>query len=373
MRVLCNTRTLSEACQNVQRAVSTKSSIPAIEGILISADSNGLKLSGYDLEVGITTSIDADVKEEGSIILNAKLLCDILRRLPGDKVDLSSDERNTSTIISGAAEYSLIGISSDEYPELPSVTGGSPAMLSHGMLKNMIKQTIFSVAVNDAKPIHNGIKFEIGFGQIRLVAVDGYRLAMRTESINYDGESLSFVAPSKTLNEVMRLTDDSEESQVAMGVGKRHISFNINNYCVVSRLLDGEFLDYRSSIPPTSSTSVKVNARLMTETVERTSLIITDRLKSPLRCIFSEDSIKTSCITAIGKAMDCLEAEIDGPRVEIGFNNRYILDALHASDTDEVRIELNGPLSPIKILPPEGEAFLFLILPVRLKNEDPSV
>lgn len=368
MKIICNTQLLSEACLNVQRAVSTKSSIPAIEGILLEARGGVLTLTGYDLEVAIHTAINVRIEEQGSIILGAKLFCDILRRLPDDAVSIETDERQTAVITSGQAEYSLIGISADEYPELPNIEFDSPLVISRNMLRDMIGKTIFAVATNDAKPVHTGVKFELEENQLRLVAVDGYRLAMRTETLIYKGDETSFVVPAKTLNEVTKLLGE-EESTMEIGVGKRHIMFKIENYVVISRLLDGEFLDYRSAVPASSTTTVKVNTRNITKMVDRTSLIITDRLKSPLRCIFSENSIKTSCITSIGKAMDQIDAEISGARVEIGFNNRYFLDALHAVDTDMVRIELNGALSPMKILPPDGESFLFLVLPVRLKSE----
>ena len=368
MKIACDALKLSEACQNVERAVSTKSSIPAIEGIFLKAENEVLYLAGYDLEVGINTVIDAKIEEAGSIILNARLLCDILRRLPDSKVVIEADERQLTTIRSGAAEYSLVGISSEEYPELPSVTGGFPVVIAQNLLKNMIRQTIFAVAVNDSKPVHTGIKFVIGDKKIRLIAVDGYRLAMRTEPMEYIGDTLEFVVPSKTLSEVMKLLKD-DDSAISIGVGKRHIVFEIGNYSVISRLLDGEFLDYNAAIPTMSTTTARVNTRLVTDSVERTSLLITERLKSPIRCIFDEGSVKISCVTSIGRAFDQFPAIVEGKRVEIGFNNRYLLDALHVVESDEVKIELNGPLSPMKIVPLEGDGFLFLVLPVRLKNE----
>lgn len=368
MKITCSTLMLSDACQNVQRAVSTKSSIPAIEGILLKAEEGRLMLTGYDLEVGIYTTIEARIEEKGSIILNARLLCDILRRLPDENVTIEADERQLSTIRSGEAEYSLIGIAAEEYPELPSVTGGLPVVVSQSILKNMIRQTIFAVAVNDSKVIHTGVKFEIEAHSLRLIAVDGFRLAIRNEAIDYDGDDLSFVVPSKTLAEVMKLIGD-EDDAVSLGVGKRHIIFEIGSYRVVSRLLDGEFLDYRNAVPTVSSTQVRVNTKLLMDSIERTSLLITDRLKSPVRCVFDDATIKISSITALGSANDRVEAAVDGKRVEIGFNNRFLLEALKVCDTDEVLIKLNGAVSPIVLLPPQGDSFLFLVLPVRLKNE----
>ncbi len=366
MKIVCSTETLSQACQNVQRAVSTKTSIPAIEGILLKAENGRLYLTGYDLEVGINTSIEAKVEQDGSIILNARYLCDIIRRLPDEEVEIEADARQLCYIRSGETNYSLNGISAEEYPELPSVTGGAPVIIDQGILKNMIRQTIFAVADNNSNVVYTGIKFEIEKNQIKLIAVDGVRLAIRTEEIDYDGEELSFIVPGKTLSEVMKLIDE-EEADVSLGVGKRHIVFEVNGYSIVSRLLEGEFLDYKSAVPASFATTVRVSTKILMSSIDRTSLLITDRLKSPVRCIFDDNTIKISSITSLGTANDKISAQIDGERIEIGFNNRFLIEALRVCDTDEVLIKLNSPVSPIIILPPEGESFLFLVLPVRLK------
>ena len=368
MKFVCSTADLSEACLNVQRAVSTKTSIPAVEGILIKALGGELILTGYDLELGINTSIKASVEENGSIIINARILCDILRKLPGETVRIESDSRQLANIVSGNAKYSLIGMSAEEYPELPSVSGGYPVVINQGVLKEMVRQTIFAVAVNDSKVVHTGVKFEIGQRIIKLIAIDGFRLAVRKEDIDYDGEEISFIVPAKTLSEIMKLMND-DDGVISLGVGKRHIVFEVDGYSVVSRLLEGEFLNYKSAIPLNCSTKVRVNTRDMINSIDRASLIISEKYKSPIKCVFENNLIRLSSVTSLGTASDSVGAQIDGESVEIGFNNKYLTDALRVADTDEVRLELNGPVSPIIILPPEGDSFLFLVLPVRIKTE----
>ncbi len=371
MKFVCDTNLLSEACQSVQRAVSTKTSIPSIEGILIKALGSELVLTGYDLELGITTSVPARIEENGGIILNAKVLCEILRKLPFRTVSIESDERQLATIRSGEIEYSLIGISPEDYPELPNVSGGFPIVLNQDILREMVRQTIFSVASNDNKVVntgikHTGIKFEITKNEIKLIAVDGFRLAIRKESIAYDSDDISFIVPAKTLSEVIKLFSE-ENAVVSIGVGKRHILFEVGNYTVISRLLDGEFLNYKSAIPNLVSTTVKVKTRELLESIERTSLIITDKIKSPIRCKFEDNTISISSTTSLGTASDKINAEITGSTLEIGFNNKFFIEALRVCDTDEVYLQLNGSVAPILIVPPEGDRFLFLILPVRLK------
>ena len=369
MKIICNTLELSEACQNVQRAASNKTAIPAIEGILMVAKEGTLTLTGYDLEMGITTSISAKIEEEGELVLNAHMFSETLRKLPDVNVSIDSDARHIATISCGEFESTLIGISAEEYPDLPSVSGGYPISVNQDILKDMIRKTIFSAAIKDSKIVHTGIKFEIEENHIRLIAVDGVRLAIRNENISYEGESLSFVVPAKTLSEVTKLMND-DDAVVTLGVGKRHIIFEVNGYNIISRLLDGEFLNYKAAIPSATKTVINVNTRSLIDSIDRTSLIITDKIKSPVKCIFGDNLIKISSITSLGTANDKISASIEGESCTIGFNNKYMLDALKVCDTDEVRIMLNGPVAPILIVPNEGDSFIFLILPVRLKNED---
>lgn len=369
MKIICSTAELSQACQNVQRAASTKTAIPAIEGILMVAKDGVLTLTGYDLEMGITTSIPARTEVEGELVLNAHMFSETLRKLPDANVEIFSDERHIASISCGDFESTLIGISAEEYPDLPSVSGGYPISIEQKILKDMVRKTIFSAAVKDSKIVHTGIKFEIEENHIRLIAVDGVRLAIRNENINYSGEPLSFVVPAKTLSEVVKLMDD-DDAVVTLGVGKRHIIFEVGGYNIISRLLDGEFLNYKAAIPSSTKTVIHVNTRSFIESIDRTSLIITEKIKSPVKCVFDENMIKMSSITSLGTANDRIAAQIDGETCTIGFNNKYMLDALRVCDSDEVRIMLNGAVAPILIVPNEGDEFIFLILPVRLKNED---
>lgn len=367
MKITVHQKTLADAVLNIQRAVSTKSTIPALEGILLKAGNNELTLNGYNLELGMTTTLPASVEEPGSIILSARLFSDIVRRMPGEQLTITVDNRQVAQIVCGASSFSIIGIPAEEFPEFPAVSQTTSFKMEHKVLKSMIRQTIFAISQSDAKPVHTGSLFELEDGVLHVVSVDGYRLAMRCENVNFDG-SLSFVVPDKTLSEVLKLLSD-DDSEVTICVGPRHILFTIHGYTVLSNLLEGEFLDYRAAIPRDSSTVIKMRTRDLMDSVERVSLLITDRVKSPVRSVFEENSVKLSCSTAMGRAADQSPCTMEGSPVEMGFNNRYLLDALHNAEDDEIRIELRGPLSPMKILPLQGESYLFLVLPVRLKNE----
>ena len=367
MKIAIDRMTLCDAVNHVSRAVSTKSTIPALEGIMLLAEGETLTMVAYNLEIGMTKKLSARVEEKGEVILNAKLFGDIVRRLPGDMVSLTVDERLMCQITSGSAKFDILGISTAEFPEMPSLTESRALDMPGDVLQSMVRQTIFAVAQNDAKPVHTGILFEVSGGEIRLVAVDGFRLAIRKEALAADND-MRFIVAGKAMSEVVKLITEETET-VTLRVGKRHISAQIDGYTLISRLLDGEFLDYHNTIPKAFASTVRVNTREVADTVERISLIISDRLKSPVRCQISSEGIEFSCVTAMGRAVDRCGASLEGADIEIGFNNRYLLDALRAAETDEVFMEFNGAFAPMVIRPVEGDTFLFMVMPVRLKNE----
>lgn len=370
MKFTCNTKELNIACNNVIRAVSAKVTIPTIEGILIECGSNMLSLTGYDFEFGINTTLEAYVEEAGAIVINAKVLCDIIRKLAEEEVIIETKGTSVS-IISGAAQYNITGIDANDYPELPSVNGGYPLELEQKMLYSMIIQTVFAVAdTESSKPVYTGLKFDIQKGEITLIGVDGYRLAIRKEKADYDGEPVSFIVPKKTIRELIKLMNTESEQKLSIAVGKRHIIFEVENYSIISRLLDGEFLDYRTTVPPVTATTVLINTSDAINCIERTLPVIENNQKNPIRCLFDNDQLRVSTVSSLGRVVDYTHASTSGDRVEIGFNSKFLLDALNAADTDEVRMEFNGAVSPAKVMPIEGDSFLFLVLPVRLKNEN---
>lgn len=366
MKFSCNRAELSEALNNVTRAVAVKTTHPAMEGVLIVAMEDTLTLSCYNLEMGIKTYMNATVHEEGSIVLNAKLFFDMVRRLPSDLIVIEVDDKYITKIKGGAAEYHIIGIDPEEFPALPTVDEKIHFSMKQDVLKSMIEQTNFAVAANDFKPVHTGSKFIIKDHVLSLVSVDGFRLAIRQEECSYHDE-MDFIVPGKTLAEVAKLLDGDEEILIALT--QKHIIFRIDEYDVISRLLEGEFIDYKSSIPASATTEVEVNVRDLISAIDRTSLLINDRLKSPIKLSIGGGEIRISCATALGKINDVVECETKGDPVEMGFNNRYLSEALRATECDKVRVMINSPLSPVKITPLEGESFLFLVLPVRMRTD----
>lgn len=369
MKFSCERALLQAAVGTAGRAVATKSSIPALEGILIEAGANGLRLTGYNLETGITTLVEAEILEEGSLVLSARLFGEIIRRLPDDMVSIRT-ERDTVFITCGPSSFDILGSDPREFPELPEVGDGNRLTVSQSDLKGMISRVIFAVSDNESRPIHTGALFEVAGSELTMVAVDGYRLALRREGIigKNGADNFSFVVPGSALNEVEKICADCDET-VIVTEGTRHITFQVGNTVLVSRRLEGEFLNYRNTIPKNNSVSVCADTRVLQASIDRASLIINDKLKSPLRCRFEDGSLSISSKTAIGSAFDRCEISGDGNGLEIGFNNRFLMDAVKAAPADRVRLELNTPTSPCLILPEEegDNHFLYMVLPVRLK------
>lgn len=368
MKIKCEKSVLCEAVAVVSRAVSTRSPLPALEGILMRTNSGTVELFGYDMDIGISTRIDAQIEENGEIVLPAKVLFDIAKKLPDEFVTIRAGEKCLTEIKSGQSEFTILGMPADEFPEFPSIGDVTDFSIPQNALKSMIDQTIFAISQTDTKPIHTGSLFEIKEGCLNVVSVDGYRLAKRTEKVIFN-DDISFVIPGRALNEVSRLLDGSSDDLVGMQISKKNVILNVNKFQIFSRLLEGEFLDYNAAIPKGSSVNVKVNTRVLIEAVERVSLLISDRVKSPLRVKFADNEVYLNCSTALGKANDSISASIEGNPLEMGFNNRYLLDALRAAECDEVMLEISGPLSPMKVVPVGSDSFLFLVLPVRLKSE----
>lgn len=371
MKFSCNTATLSAAINVAQRAVSAKSNIPSLEGIYIETMNDALKVIGYNLEVGIEVVVEANIIEPGAIILNSRLFGEIIRRLPNDEVWLTTDAENMTNIVCTMSEYNIVGMPSEEYPELPRVESEEAIELPQDVLKSMIRQTIFAVSQNDNKIVHTGSLFEISKESIRMVSVDGYRLAMREEKMDtlIPFEKKSLVVPGKTLNEVMKVLNDSDEP-VSIIITPKHIVFSVANIRLVSRLLEGDFLNYQNAIPKEHAMTVTTTVSPLIDSIERVSLIINDKMKTPIRCKFAPGSLEILCTTPIGRAHEQIQIDLDSGDLEIGLNNKYILDALKVCDEETIRLELNTPLTPLVIRPEVGERFLFLVLPVRLRNEN---
>ena len=368
MKFSCEKIVLQNAISTASRAVAGKSSIPALEGLLLSCADGTITVTGYNMQLGIRTRFACDTEDAGQLVLNARLFGDIVRRMPDDTVTLVSDEKLAVKVHCGDADFDITGLPAEDFPELPEVEEKSSFSLPEKTLRAMIQQTCFAVSTNEARPVHMGSLFEVGGGELTVVSVDGFRLALRREKLEKSGmESFSFVAPGTPLGEVEKVCEEIDEA-VTVTLGERHILFEVGETELICRRLEGEFLDYKNAIPRKNPISVTVDTKTMMESLDRVSVVISEKLKSPVRCVFGENKVTFFAKTANGEAKDVCKLSGDGKELEIGFNNRYLSEALRYAPADTVKLELNSGISPAILVPVDGgESFLYMVLPVRLK------
>ncbi len=368
MRFTCEKSMLVSGLNITGRAVAQKSSLSVIEGILCRAAS-GLSLTGYNMETAITYLIDAEVTEAGECILPARLFGDIIRRLPEGPVTVVVDDNYKVSIRSGYASFTISAEAADDYPDLPDVSTGRAVYIPQNVLKDLISGTIFAVSENQARPIHTGVKFEVTDSSVSAIAVDGFRLARRTwHPETPTGRELSFVVPAGGLKEVEKILSDSEDN-ASFTLGPKHILYQIGGATVVCRLLEGDFLDWRKVVPTNCPVKLTAHVCDLASSIERVGLIVSEKYKSPVRCIFSNQVLQMRTNTTIGAAEDRCAIAGDGKELEIGFNVRYLADALRVIPSEEVVLELTNGLSPIVLTPAEDKYdFSYMVLPVRIKN-----
>ncbi|MBR1592172.1 MAG: DNA polymerase III subunit beta [Ruminococcus sp.] len=366
MNFVCNRIALSDAITNVSKAVSAKSTIPALEGIKVSVFHERVELTAYNLELGIKTSISADTDGEGEFVVNARLFSEFTRRMSGDAISCRAEE-NVLRLSCTSTECSFPTVSAGEFPDLPVVDTEKSFSVKQKTLKSMINMTSYAASVKDSKPILTGELFDISGNTFNLVAIDGFRLAIRSERTEY-ADSLKFVVPKKALQEISSLIKDDADRDCIVCTNDKHIIFEINDVIVISRLLEGQFHNYRLSIPTSHKTEVLINKKDFITSLDRCSLIVDEKNKAPVRFEADGGIVKISCKTGIGKINDIINADISGDAITIGFNNRLLLDALRAAEGDKVRLRFSGANKVIEILPPEGESYIFLVMPIQLRN-----
>ena len=368
MRFTCEKSMLVQGLNIAGRAVAQKSSLSVIEGILCKAGV-GLHLTGYNMETAITYQIEAEVTDPGECILPARLFGDIIRRLPEGPVTVVVDDSFKVSIRSGYASFTISAESAEDYPELPDVNSGRPIRIPQNKLKELISGTIFAVSENQGRPIHTGVKFEVSNTAINAIAVDGFRLARRTYHPEEEtGREMSFVVPAAGLKEVEKILTDCDE-YAAFTLGTKHILFQIGTATLVCRLLEGEFLDWKRVVPNNCPIKLVANVSDLASSVERVGLIVSEKYKSPVRCVFSHQELLMRTNTTIGAAEDRCSLAGDGKELEIGFNVRYLADALRVIPSEEVTLELTNGLSPIVLTPVDDKYdYAYMVLPVRIKN-----
>lgn len=366
MKFTCEKALLVSAISLASRTVAPKSTIPCLEGILLRAGV-GVQLTGFNLETGITVKVGAAVTEAGLCVMPARLFFDIIRKLPDDQVTIEVDQKLQVSIRGGASSFQITAMDAEDYPDLPDVNSEKGVKIPQSALREMIGGTLFSVSENQARPILTGCLFEVTDESITLVAVDSSRLARRTwHSETPIGRQMKFVVPSAALREVEKMLEDSD-AEMSFTLGSKHLLFEIGDATLVCRLLEGDFIDWRRVIPTKNETILTANVSELTASIERVSLIVSEKIKSPVRCVFGDNMADFKTVNTIGSAHDTCSIAGNGNELEIGFNCRFLLDALRAVPGEEVVLELQNGLSPIIFTPADKKYdFAYMVLPVRL-------
>ncbi|MGN1298568.1 MAG: DNA polymerase III subunit beta [Candidatus Scatovivens sp.] len=371
MKFICEKEKILKGINSVINGVASKTTMPILEGILIQTNDNEIKLTTYDLEIGIEYIVESEVKEQGSTVVNAIMFSEIIRKLPNSNIKISINNNNLLEIECEGSLYKLATMNPDEFPELPKININDSICIEQTVLKNMIRKTIFAVSTEENRPIFTGCLFEVIENKLNVVAVDGYRLAIKSSFLNEKANSFSSVIPGKTLNEVNKIISDSFEP-IKIGISKNQALFEMENCKIVTRLLDGEFLKYSNAIPNNWETRIRVNKNEIQNCFERIILIsassIEKEKKYPVKINIEIGKITISCANQTGDAKEELFIDTEGKELEIGFNPRFFLDALKAIDDEEVYIEFGTNRSPCVITPIEDGDYKYMILPIKMKE-----
>lgn len=368
MKLTCNKNDLLIGVNTVLKAVSTRTTLPILQCILIQATSDGLKLISNDLEMGIESNVISNIEETGSIAIEAKIFSEIVKKLPDNEVEIKVDENNLMTIICEKSKFNIPGQASDEFILLPKVSKEKCLKISQFILKEMIRQTIFSIALEEVRPILTGELLEIKEGELNIVSVDGFRVSIRNKNIDTDIDNIKVVIPGKSLNEIHKILSSDEEDHVLIYFTDKHILFEINESIVVSRLLEGEFPKYDQIFSRDYETLIKIKRKQLQMSIERAALIARESNKNPIKLQIKENSMAITSNTEIGNVYEEIEIFKEGKELEIAFNPKYLIDALKAIDDEEISLQFTNALNPCIIRQVNGDEYKYLILPIRLNG-----
>jgi DNA polymerase-3 subunit beta len=369
MHITCEKNILSECLSTVGRTVPSRTTLPILECVLLTAEGDGLRLAANDLEMSIeTAAFPAEVKEPGSVALDARLLSEIVRKMPGSLITIKSDPSNITECTSGRALFHITGRPGEEFPVMPAMERTAGYMVKARILRDMIRQTIFSVAADEARPILTGELLHYENNQLTVVAVDGFRISFRREALEGENEPMKAVVPAKALNELSRVLPAEGDEDVTFFFAEKRIIFELSSFTFVSRILEGEFIRYDQIFNEDFTTIVTAERIPLLTGFERACLIAGLNKKPPVKLEIKEDSVIITSNTEIGRSYDEVPCDIDGKDLEIAFNPRYLIDALRAIDEEKVVLRFTAPLSPLILRGAESDAYKYLILPLRIRN-----
>ncbi|MCB2290626.1 DNA polymerase III subunit beta [Clostridium sp. CS001] len=365
MKFICEKNILQEAISNVQKAITGKSTMSILLGILIVAKNGEVTLIGSDTDLSIEAKIKAEVVEEGSVVLDSKLFGEIIRKLPNSTIEITSAENNAIKIVCEKSNATIIHMNSDDYPKLPSIIENMVFSISQKVLKNMMRGTTFAVAQDETRPILTGVLFEIKDRKLNLVSLDGYRVAFRSESVDSD-YSINAVIPGKTLSEVSKILEETDEF-VNITFTPNHILFNLGKTKVVSRLLEGEFIKYNSIIPEEYNLKITAKRSELLNCIERASLMAKEGNTNLVKFNIEEDTMVITSNSQLGKSREELNIILQGEPLQIAFNSKYLIELLKIMEEEEIIMEFSSGVNPCVVKNKEKDNCTYMVLPVRIR------
>lgn len=363
MHIICDKSKLIEGMNIVMKAIPGKTTMMILECVVIEVKDNQIKLIANDLQLGIKTLIDGEIKQEGSVAVGAKVFFEIIRKLPSDNVSITVDEEYHMNISCGKAKFNIMAKATDEFPYLPNIVKDKNVNISQFTLKDIIRQTVFSISDNENAKVMTGELFEIHDSELKVVSLDGHRISIRKVKLNQSYDDVSVIIPGKTLIEISKIINGGMDDEVSIFFTDKHVLFEFEDTIVLSRLIEGEYYKIDKMLSTDYETKVTVNKREMLECIDRSTLLLKESDKKPVIIDVQDDYMKFAMNSAIGSMDEDIDASKEGKDILIGFNPRFLMDALRVIDEDEITMYMINPKAPCFIRDQE-ETYIYLILPV---------
>ncbi len=367
MKLICAKTNLLYGVNTVLKAVPARTTMPILECVLIDASTDEIKLIANDTELGIETTIEGTIEEHGIIALDAKFFSEIIRKLPDSDIVLHADEAFNTFITCEKAKFNIMAKPGDDFPYLPAIEKKQPVTITQFTLKEVIRQTIFSIADNENNKLMTGELFEIQENMLKVVSLDGHRISIRNIELKTSCENKKVIVPGKTLQEISKILPGSTEEHVDIYITENHIIFEFGSTIVVSRLIDGEYFKIEQMLSTAYETKVRINKRELLECIDRATLLVKEGDKKPIIMDIKDDAIELKISSMIGSMNEEIEITKDGKDILIGFNPKFFIDALRAIDDEEIILYMTNPKAPCFIKDNENK-YIYLILPVNFNS-----
>lgn len=368
MKFTCNQQILAKALNTVSKAVSTRTTMPVLKGILIEAKADGtLILTASDLEISIQKKINAVIDRPGSVVAASKLFGDIIRKLPNEEISIEETEDGNILISTNSSEFTMTGLPVDEFPKIGGKEENSEALVfNREIFKEMVRKTSFAASIDESKGVLVGILTEINEDYVNMVSLDGFRLALAKENMTSEGEN-SFIISAKIMNELSKIvSDDDSDTDINILLGEKTAVFTIGSTEVILRLMEGEFIKYRDIIPSDGSIRVIVGRDILLESIERASLLAKEGKNNLIKMSIKNNLLTITSRSEEGNVKEQIVMEKTGDDLEIGFNSKYVMDVLKVIDDEEISMVFKTGTSPCVVRPVDGDAYEYLVLPVRI-------